>query len=110
MTATEGGHEPEVIASTDLQDSHHQSLPVTMKIELNTHTGQIHILTIITTKIDSNIQKGYLINPSMVTETGITHITPQNPITNIAKLTITSITTTVLNILHLICLCQISQN
>ena len=105
MTATEGGHEPEATTSTDLQGSHHQYLEVTMKIELDTHTGQVHILTIIRTKIDSDIKRGHLINPGMVTETDVTHITPQNPKTSIAKLTITSITAAVLNISHLICLC-----
>ena len=52
MTATEGGHKPEATTSTDLQGNHHQSLEVTMKIKLDTHTGQIHTLTMITTKID----------------------------------------------------------
>ena len=105
MTATEGGHKPEVITSTELQGSHHQSLEVTMKIELDRPTGQIHILTIITTKIDNDIKRGHLINPGMMTETDINHITPQNPNTNIAKLTLTSIIAVNLNILHLICLC-----
>ena len=104
MTTTEGGHKLEATTSTDLQGSHHQSLEVAMKIELDTHTGQMDILTIITTKIDSNFKRGHLINPSMVTETDITHITPQNPKTSISKPKITSITATILNILHLICL------
>ena len=78
MTATEGSHKPEATASTDLQGSHHQSLQVTMKIKLDTHTGQIHMLTMITTKIDSNITRGHLIYPSKVTETHTTHIIPQN--------------------------------
>ena len=104
MTATEGSHEPEATTSTDLQGSHHQSLEVTMKTELDTHTSQIYILTIITTKIDSDIRRGHLINPSLVTETDITQITPQNPKTNISKPTITSLTVAILNISPLICL------
>ena len=80
MTATEGGHKPEATTSTDLQGNHHQSLEVTMWIELDIHTGQIHILTIITTKIDSDIKIGHLTHPGMMTETEITHITPHNPI------------------------------
>ena len=105
MTTTEGGHKPETTTSTDLQGSHNQSLEVTMKIKLDTHTGQIHILTVITIKIDSDIMRGHLINPGIVTETEVTHITSQNPKTSIAKSTITSITAAILNILHLICLC-----
>ena len=72
--------EQEATTSTDLQDSHHQSLEVTMKMELDIHTGQMHIFTIITTQIDSNIKRDHQgINPGIVTETGITHTTPQKP-------------------------------
>ena len=78
ITATEGGHASEATTTTDLQDSHHQSLEVTMKIELYIHTGQMHKLTIIITQIDSDIKRDHLINPGMMTETGVTHITPQN--------------------------------
>ena len=109
ITATEGGCEPEATTSTDLQDSHHQSLEVTMRIELDIYTGKMHIVTIITTQIDSNIRRDHLINPGMVTETGTTHITPQNPQSSVAKITITTITE-MLTILHLICLCLIPQN
>ena len=80
-----------------------------MKIELDIHTGQMYILTIITTQIDSDIRRDLLFNPGMVTETDITHITPQNPKTSIAKIIITTITV-ILTILHLICLCLILQN
>ena len=105
MTATEGGCKPEATTSTNLQGNHHQSLEETMKIDLDIHTGQIHIFNIITTKIDSDIKRGHFINPGIVIEIDITHITPQNPKTSIAKLTITSRTTAILNISHLICLC-----
>ena len=105
MTATEGGYEPETTTCTVLYGSNHQSLEVTLKIEPETHTGQIHILTVITTKIDSDIKKGHIINPCMVTETDITHITPKNPKTSVAKPTITSIKAAILNIPYLICLC-----
>ena len=69
-------------------------------IELGTHTGQIHTLTI----IDYIMKKGLLINLDMVTETDITHICHQNPNTSITKLTISTIITAMLNIMHLICL------
>ena len=105
ITATDEGCGPEATTSTDLQDSHHQSLEVNMKIALDIHTGQMHILTITTTQIDSNIRRDHLINPGMVTETGITHITPQNPKTSIVKITITIITA-MFNILCLILLCM----
>ena len=105
-----GGPELEATSSADFQGSHHQSLQVNMKIELDTHKGQIHILTIIITKIDSDIKRGHLINSGMVKEIDVTHITPQNPNTNIAKPTITLITVAILNISHLICLCYILQS
>ena len=87
-----GGHEPEAITSTDLQVSHHQSLEVIMKIELDIHTSQMHMLTIITTQIDSEMKRDHLIIPAMVTETGVTHITPQNPKSSIVQKSITTIT------------------
>ena len=109
IKATEGGHKPEATTSTDIQGSHHQSPEVTMKIELDIHTGQVHILTIITTQIDSDIRRDHLINSGVVTETGITHITLQNPQSSKAKITITTVTV-MLTILNLICLYLIPQN
>ena len=105
MTATEGSHKPEATIRIDLLGSHHQFPKVTMKIDLDIHTDQIHILTIIITKINKDMKEGHLINPGMVIKTDITHITPQNTKVNIAKLTITTTTVTTLNTLHIICQC-----
>ena len=77
MTAREGGQKPESTTSTDLQVSHQQFLEVTMKIELDAHTGQLHILTIITTRIDSDIKRGHLINPGMVTDKHHSYYSPK---------------------------------
>ena len=60
----------------------------------------MHILTIITTQMDSDIRRDHLINLGIVTETCITHITLQNPKNSIAKITIATITI-MLTILHL---------
>ena len=102
MSAGEGC-KPEATINIDLLGSHHQFPEVTMKIDLDMHTGQIHIPTIIMTKISNVMKKGHLINAGILMETDITHITPQNHKINIAKLTITTTTVTTLNTLHIIC-------
>ena len=95
IIATEEGHEPQATTNTVLQGSHHQYLSITTMIELGTHTGHLHTLTI----IDYIIKNGLLINLDIVIETGITHTCHQNPNTSIPKQTITIITTAMLNIM-----------
>ena len=99
-TAAEEGQGPEVTINTDPQGSHCQFLDITTMIELGTHMGQIHTLTL----IDYIMKKGLLINLDMMTETGVTHIHHHNTNTSKTKQTIITIITAVFNIMHLICL------
>ena len=103
MTATEGGCKPEATTSIDRLGSHHQFLEVILMIEPD--TGLIHILTITTIKVNSNIKNSHVISPGMVTPTDITQIITQNPNTSIAKLAIITTTVASLNTLHIICKC-----